>query len=254
MTTILFVFAISLVVGVGAEQKGKPPTVDELLAGLRSGNSLLKSATARAVATQPALRSDPRVRQVVLEELNKSTELVKRRRVDSSVTLPVEPNDEYANVHLGLLEAAASFEGLDVLEALLPEVGLGTQPQQRLAKFGPAAIERLVDRYESPEGTTRAEAMRFGVQKVLATIALQNSLSAKQLQQLRDVAARSLRSEAASEVAGGMYLGAALRDPGLVAQIRALEASKFRSVKASPPDLNWLGIVVGKAFAQAGVR
>jgi hypothetical protein len=70
---------------------------------------------------------------------------------------------------------------------------------------------------------------------------------------LRALAAQALRSNEPPEVGGGMLLGAALRDPGLIAEIRELRASKFPGVK-NTHSANYLEAIARKAFLRAGVK
>jgi len=254
VNTMSILLAVTFSLAFGADQHGNSPIVGEIVSGLHSSNTLAKFNAALTVSQRADLRSDPRVQQAVLSEMVASTELLKRRRVDNTFKIPVADGQEYANVHISLLDAAAQFDGPEVFNALLPEVGIGAPTQKRLAQFGAGAIDALVALYESPNGSTDPEAMRMGIQKVLATIALQNQLSVAQQTELRGISARGLQSTAAQEVAGAIYLGAALRDPDLIRKIRALEAASFKNVTASAPDLSWLRTVVPKAFAQAGIR
>lgn len=192
------------------------------------------------------------MKAVVLAELRAGNEIMKRRW-STGTPIGSEPDFEYANVYLALVQATQRFDGPDVLTALIPTLGNSGSAQKRVSAFGLAAVDPLLAAYNEPIGIVSLESQRLSVLETLSQVVLRTEVPAPTRAKLRELATEALKSTEPPEVAGGMLLGAALRDPGLIANIRQLRASGFPGVKDTRSE-NYLEVFARKAFERAGVR
>ncbi|HEY0876773.1 MAG TPA: hypothetical protein VGD94_25075 [Vicinamibacterales bacterium] len=192
------------------------------------------------------------MKAVVLAELRDGNEIMKRRW-STGTPIGSEPDFEYANVYLALVQATQRFDGPDVLMALIPTLGNSASARKRVSSFGVTAIDPLLAAYDEPIGIRRMASQRQSFLDTLSQIVLQTNVPAPTRAKLLTLATEALKSTEPPEVAGGMLLGAALRDPGLIANIRQLRASGFPGVK-DPRSQNYLEAFAKEAFERAGVR
>lgn len=251
MTFMTSVFGLVFVLLTLPQSKAQPSS-NELIAALRSTDARTKAGAARAISDRVDLHKDPAVKAAVLAELQHGVDIMKRRHASQS-NVGSTTDFEYANVYLGLIQAAQRFEGEDVMLALIQTVGNSASARGRVASFGSAAIDPLMAAYHSPSGTVALASERLALLDTLSTIALEHQLKTGDKAKLHSLAKNALRSTEPPEVGGGMLLGAALRDPDLVAEIRELRASNFRGVNSTRSP-NYLEAIAKKAFDRAGIR
>lgn len=241
-----------LILSIGAAQTKGPAPADEILASLRSADGRTKAGAAREIAVRPDVLKDPAVRSALLLELEKAVDVIKQRHA-TGTTVGSEADFEYANVYNALVHATQQLDGDDVLGALLPTIATSGSSRERVAGFGIKAMAPLIALYEAPSGTEDPASERLGIMDTLAKITLRASVTRGDRDRLRALAERALRSKAPPEIAGGMFLGTALREPALIEQIRAMRAAKFQGVEPTRSP-RYLEAMAKKAFAQAGVR
>jgi hypothetical protein len=228
---------------------GRQVSAEEVLSLLQSADPNQKGEALVALTDTPVLRQDARLRQAVLDELRKArVAYVNRRQSDET-----RSDHRSGELLLALIRTAAKFDGPDVVTALLPHLGQSAVAQRRVAASGSAAIEALLQQYESGVGASEPESVRFGALKTLAEITVHNTLSQKQRSSVEQVAAEALKSQEMFVYAGGIYLGAATRRPDLIDAAVKAQAGEFGGRRLSESDSRYLRGVGQRALAQAGI-
>jgi hypothetical protein len=166
MTTYTAIVGLLFVV-LAAPQSKLQPSAADLVAGVRSADMRTKAGAARAISDRADLHNDPAVKAAVLAELRQANEVMKRRH-STQTTIGSEDGFEYADVYLGLVQAAQRFEGEDVLVALIPTLGNSASARVRVASFGVTAIEPLITAYNEPYGLTDLAAQRLALLDTLS--------------------------------------------------------------------------------------
>ena len=249
----LFVVSLLLATPAGAAQapasaSAKTISAPEVIALLDSPDLDRKGEGLNLVAGSRSFQEDPRVRAVVVRELTSMT----RRRKDAHQRGD-RVNHREAELLLALIRTTARFDGVQVIDALLPHVGESAIAQRRIAAYELPLVDALLGLYRSGEGASEPELVRFGALKTLAAITHRGSLSAEQRTAVAAAARSALQSDETFVFAGGMYLGAATHQPDLLQPAVRARSGDFGGRKLSESDSRFLRGAGQRALEQAGI-
>lgn len=150
-------------------------SAEQVLSLLQSPDPNEKGEALEVIAQTRRLQQDVRVRQVVLRELAKArADRIARKSAAAA------PDHRAVELLLALIRTAAKFPGPEVQKALLPHLGQRAIAQRSVADSGNAAVDDLVRLYESGEGDSEPELVRFGALLTLAEITNRGALSSGQ--------------------------------------------------------------------------